>query len=280
MDGHELRALRNTTGHTIEAQYLDLLATLLEKSRHQKPTMDRTGVGTWRMFDYTIKGSVYGSFPLLTTKRVWWRAIVAELLWFLSGDTNEQTLAQQGITIWKEWAREGGELGPVYGAQWRSFGGRGVDQVQKLIEQIKGNPASRRQVVSAWNPLDIDQMALPPCHMLWQTFVDSGFLSLKIVCRSSDVFLGLPFNIASYALLLYMLAHVTGLKPGELVVSLGDVHMYTNHVDQVTEQLQRSPMSPPTLTIQGPHDIDALRAEHILLTGYHAHGVISGRVAV
>lgn len=269
--------------HPIEQQYLCLLAELVGKSKTKAPVMERTGVGTWRVFGRELRGQVggFGNFPLLTTKRVWWKAIVAELLWFISGSTNATALQEQGVTIWDEWAGEDGELGPVYGAQWRSFGGRGVDQLADLIRQIKETPASRRQIVTAWNPLDVPRMALPPCHMMFQTFVEDGVLSLKMTQRSADVFLGLPFNIASYALLLHILAHVTDTRPGELIVSLGDAHLYTNHVEQARLQLTRERLDAPTVNLDGaPLDIDAIQAKHIYLGGYKSHGPIKGDVAV
>jgi thymidylate synthase len=222
-------------------------------------------------------------FPLLTTKRLPFRSIAVELLWFLRGDTNVRWLQERGCTIWDEWADENGELGPVYGKQWRSWAapdGRVIDQIANLIEGLKTNPSSRRHIVSAWNPADVDEMALPPCHCLFQFFVADGKLSCQLYQRSADVFLGVPFNIASYALLTMMVAQVVGLKPGEFVHTFGDAHLYLNHLEQAKEQVSREPRPFPTLTIAPKRDLFAFEYEDFHLEGYAPHPHIKADVAV
>ena len=224
-----------------EQQYLDLLAELLERGARKS---DRTGTGTLSLFGRQMRFALDASFPLLTTKKLHLKSIVYELLWFLRGDTNVRWLQERGVTIWDEWADAQGELGPVYGYQWRHWkapDGREIDQIAQAVESIRRNPDSRRHMVVAWNPADVDKMALPPCHALFQFYVAEGRLSCQMYQRSADVFLGVPFNIASYSLLTLMIAKVTGLAPGEFVLALGDVHLYLNHVEQAREQLTRAP---------------------------------------
>src|SRR5690606_20790473 len=228
-------------------QYLELLELLLETGTRKE---DRTGVGTLSRFGHQMRFDLSQGFPLLTTKKLHTRSIIVELLWFLRGDTNVRYLQENKVTIWDEWAREDGELGPVYGKQWRSWSapdGRSIDQIENLVRMLRTNPDSRRLIVSAWNVADIEQMALPPCHCLFQFYVAGGRLSCQLYQRSADVFLGVPFNIASYALLTMMLAQVTGLLPGEFVHTFGDVHLYLNHIEQAKEQLSREPKELPTL---------------------------------
>ena len=243
-------------------------------------TMDRTGVGTIRSFGHQMKFDISARFPLLTTKRISFKNIAAELLWFLSGSTNVGPLQEQGVYIWDAWCDDEGDLGPIYGKQWRDWGGS-VDQIALLVEEIRNNPASRRQVVSAWNPTDLPRMALPPCHVLFQTTVIENQLSLHVYQRSADVFLGLPYNIASYALLTYMLAKVTGLCPGTLIWSGGDVHIYTNHLKQIREQLTREPRPSPFLFIdRKPESINDFTLRDFTLTNYNPHPPLHGEVAV
>ena len=225
-------------------QYHDALRTVLAQGI---PSTDRTGTGTISHFGLQCRYPLADGFPLVTTKKLHIRSIIHELLWFLQGDTNIRYLNDNGVTIWDEWADETGDLGPVYGRQWRDFGG--VDQIQTLIDMIRKSPDSRRLVVSAWNPPDVPQMALPPCHTMWQVRILGGKLHLQLYQRSADMFLGVPFNIASYALLLVMLAHVTGYEPGDFVHSIGDAHIYSNHMDQVATQLSRAPRPLPQLRI-------------------------------
>ncbi|MEL6111727.1 MAG: thymidylate synthase [Pseudomonadota bacterium] len=265
----------------MEQNYLDLLAHVLE---HGDERMDRTGTGTRAVFGHQMRFDLATGFPLLTTKKLHTKSIIHELLWFLTGSTNIAYLKANGVSIWDEWADENGDLGPVYGKQWRSWSGaRGqtIDQIKTVITQIKENPASRRLVVSAWNPAELDQMALAPCHCLFQFFVAGDRLSCQLYQRSGDIFLGVPFNIASYALLTAMVAQVTGLKPGEFVHTLGDAHLYLNHIDQAKEQLSRKPSAPPQLrltpTIQ---DINDFRFEHIVIEDYEAQPHIKAAVAV
>ena len=222
-------------------------------------------------------------FPLLTTKKIYFRSVVAELLWFLSGNTNIRWLQDRGVTIWDEWACESGELGPVYGKQWRSWAapdGRSIDQITQLIEGLRTNPNSRRHIVSAWNPADVGEMALPPCHCLFQFYVSQGRLSCQLYQRSADMFLGVPFNIASYALLTHMIAQVVGLEVGEFVHTLGDAHLYLNHLEQAELQLTRTPLPPPRLMLAPKTDLFAFTLEDVRLQDYTAHPHIKAQVAV
>jgi len=263
-----------------ERQYLALLADILENGVRRD---DRTGTGTLGVFGRQMRFDLAHGFPLLTTKKLHLKSIVLELLWFLRGDTNVRWLQERGVSIWNEWADEDGELGPVYGKQWRSWAapdGRTIDQIAGLIEGLKTNPSSRRHIVSAWNPADVDDMALPPCHCLFQFFVADGRLSCQLYQRSADVFLGVPFNIASYALLTMMVAKVTGLKPGEFVHTFGDAHLYLNHLDQAREQLGREPYPFPTLKMADRSDLFAFEYEDFVLEGYQAHPHIKAPVAV
>lgn len=265
----------------IEAAYLDLLRDVMENGT---PSDDRTGVGTRTVFGRQIRCDLADGFPLLTTKKVHFRSIAIELLWFIKGMTNVKWLQERGVTIWDEWADENGELGPVYGKQWRRWtapDGREIDQLADLVAQIKANPASRRLVLSAWNPADVPSMALPPCHTLFQFHVAQGRLSLQLYQRSADLFLGVPFNIASYALLLAMVAQATGLKPGEFVHTFGDAHIYSNHVEQVERQLARDMRPLPTLKLNPDvTDLFAFEYEDIEIIGYDPHPGISAPVAV
>ncbi len=263
-----------------ERQYLALLADVME---HGVRRDDRTGTGTLGVFGRQIRFDLAEGFPLLTTKRLHMRSIVLELLWFLKGDTNVRWLQDQGVSIWDEWADADGELGPVYGKQWRSWeapDGRSIDQMAKVVQSIRTNPASRRHIVTAWNPADVDDMALPPCHCLFQFFVAEGRLSCQLYQRSADLFLGVPFNIASYALLTLMVAEVTGLQPGEFVHSFGDLHLYLNHLDQTKEQLAREPRPFPTLRLAPRTDLFAFAYEDFTLEGYDAHPSIKAPIAV
>jgi thymidylate synthase len=268
------------TGFHPERQYLDLLADLLASGVERK---DRTGVGTLGLFGRQIRFDLAQGFPLLTTKKLHLKSIVLELLWFLRGETNVRWLQERGVKIWDEWADENGELGPVYGKQWRSWAtpdGRTIDQISKVVDAIRTNPASRRHIVSAWNPADVEEMALPPCHCLFQFHVAEGRLSCQLYQRSADIFLGVPFNIASYALLTMMVAQVTGLQPGEFVHTFGDVHLYLNHVDQAKQQLAREPFPFPTMHIAPKTDLFGFDYEDFRLEGYQAHPHIKAEVAV
>ena len=263
-----------------ERQYLGLLADLLD---HGVQRGDRTGTGTLSLFGRQIRFDLAQGFPLLTTKKLHRKSIILELLWFLRGDTNVRWLQERGVGIWDEWADANGELGPVYGKQWRSWAapdGRVIDQIANVVAQIRKNPESRRHIVSAWNPADVDDMALPPCHCLFQFYVANGQLSCQLYQRSADVFLGVPFNIASYALLTMMMAQVTGLQPGDFVHTLGDAHLYLNHVEQAKEQLAREPFPFPTLSIAPRDDLLAFEYEDFKLTGYQAHPNIKAPIAV
>ncbi|MFN8848753.1 MAG: thymidylate synthase [Inhella sp.] len=248
------------------------------------PKGDRTGTGTKSVFGYQMRFPLNEGFPLVTTKKVHWKSIVLELLWFLRGDSNVKWLQERGCTIWDEWAREDGELGPVYGVQWRSWptpGGGHIDQISDLIQQIKANPDSRRLIVSAWNVADLPQMALMPCHALFQFYVADGKLSCQLYQRSADLFLGVPFNIASYALLTQMIAHACDLGLGDFVWTGGDCHIYSNHVDQVNEQLSRDHRALPTVRLNPEvRDVLAFRYEDIELVGYDPHPAIKAPVAV
>jgi thymidylate synthase len=245
---------------------------------------DRTGTGTRSVFGYQMRFDLADGFPVLTTKKLHLRSIIHELLWFLMGETNTRYLKQNGVSIWDEWADEKGDLGPIYGKQWRSWHaseGRTIDQISQLVEQIRFNPDSRRLIVSAWNPADIGNMALPPCHCLFQFYVADGKLSCQLYQRSADVFLGVPFNIASYALLTMMLAQVTGLQPGEFVHTFGDAHLYSNHLEQVDLQLGREPRQLPTMRINPEvTDIFGFRFTDFELVGYDPHPHIKALVAV
>jgi thymidylate synthase len=262
-------------------QYLDLMQTVLERGVEKH---DRTGTGTLSIFGHQMRFDLAHGFPLVTTKKLHLKSIVYELLWFLRGDTNVRWLQEHGVSIWDEWADEAGELGPVYGSQWRSWpaaGGGTIDQISAVVEQIRRNPDSRRLIVSAWNPAEIDRMALPPCHCLFQFYVAEGRLSCQLYQRSADVFLGVPFNIASYALLTLMMAQVTGTSPGEFVHTFGDAHLYLNHLDQAREQLSRTPYPLPQMRLNPEvHDIFAFRYEDFHLENYQAHPHIKARVAV
>ncbi len=261
-------------------QYHDALAHVL---RHGHPSSDRTGTGTISAFGMQQRYAMADGFPMVTTKKLHLRSIIHELLWFLSGDTNIAYLKENGVSIWDEWADANGDLGPVYGHQWRHWPGRAgeIDQIANLVEMIRTTPDSRRLIVSAWNPADVPDMALPPCHTLWQVRVSGGQLHLQLYQRSADMFLGVPFNIASYALLLHMLAHVTGHAPGDFVHTLGDAHIYSNHVEQVNLQLSRTPKPLPTLRITRKVDsIFDFRFEDFEITGYDPDPHIAAPVAV
>ncbi|MFM1652197.1 thymidylate synthase [Brevibacillus sp. B_LB10_24] len=261
--------------------YLDLCNRILTEGVKKE---DRTGTGTLSVFGHQMRFDLGEGFPLMTTKKLHTRSIIYELLWFLQGSTNVRYLQENGVRIWNEWADENGELGPVYGKQWRSFSGadgKTVDQIGWVVDEIKRNPDSRRLIVSAWNPTEIDQMALPPCHCLFQFYVSEGKLSCQLYQRSGDTFLGIPFNIASYALLTHMVAHVTGLRPGEFVHTIGDAHLYLNHLEQVREQLTRTPFPLPTLKLNPRvKSIFDFTFEDIEIVGYEAHPHIKGSVSV
>lgn len=262
-------------------QYLNLLQHILD---HGSDRDDRTGTGTRSVFGHQMRFDLSEGFPCLTTKKLHLRSIIVELLWFLRGDTNIAYLKDNGVKIWDEWADAQGNLGPVYGQQWRSWGtptGQGVDQIEQVLKQIKENPTSRRMIVSAWNVGEIEQMALPPCHCLFQFYVANGKLSCQLYQRSADVFLGVPFNIASYALLTVMLAQVTGLEVGEFVHTFGDVHLYKNHFDQARLQLERTPRTLPTLKInQQKTDLFSFEYADFELLGYDPDPHIKAKVAV
>ena len=261
--------------------YLELLEDILDNGTVKG---DRTGTGTRSVFGRQMRFDLAGGFPLLTTKKLHVKSIVHELLWFLSGSTNVGYLREHGVSIWDEWADERGELGPVYGQQWRSWpapDGRKIDQLAAVVEQIRDNPDSRRHIVSAWNVADVDDMALPPCHALFQFWVGDGRLSCQLYQRSADVFLGVPFNIASYALLTHMVARVTGLEPGDFVHTLGDAHLYSNHLEQAHEQLARTPGPLPTLRLNPDvTDLFAFGYEDVAIEGYAAAPSIRAPIAV
>lgn len=262
-------------------QYHDLLQHILDNGVKKE---DRTGTGTLSVFGYQARYNLADGFPVVTTKKLHLRSIIIELLWFLQGDTNIKYLKDNGVSIWDEWADENGNLGPVYGHQWRSWPGKdgeAIDQISKLIEQIKKNPDSRRLIVSAWNVCDVDNMALPPCHTLFQFYVAEGKLSCQLYQRSADTFLGVPFNIASYALLTMMVAQVCGLKPGDFVHTLGDAHLYSNHIEQAKLQLSRELRSLPTMKINPKvKDIFSFKYEDFELINYDPHPHIKAAVAV
>lgn len=263
-----------------EWQYLNLLRDILDNGVRRD---DRTGTGTLGVFGRQIRFDLSKGFPLLTTKKLHTRSIFIELLWFLRGDTNIGWLKDNGVGIWDEWADANGDLGPVYGKQWRSWAapnGQSIDQIQKLIHGLKTNPNSRRHIVSAWNPADVDDMALPPCHCLFQFFVADGKLSCQLYQRSADVFLGVPFNIASYALLTLMLAQVVGLEPGDFVHTFGDAHLYLNHLEQAELQLTRQPLPLPALTVAPKSDLFAYELSDFVLSDYTPWPHIKAAVAV
>jgi thymidylate synthase len=265
----------------LEEQYLELLRLILETGVDRG---DRTGTGTRSIFGHQMRFDLSAGFPLLTTKKVHLKSIIYELLWFLRGETNVRWLQERGVTIWDEWAKADGELGPVYGSQWRSWpDGKGgsIDQIAGVVESIRARPESRRHIVTAWNPAEVDEMALPPCHCLFQFYVADGRLSCQLYQRSGDVFLGVPFNIASYALLTLMVAQVTGLQPGEFVHSLGDVHLYANHFDQAKLQMSRQPKPLPRMTINPDRtSIFDFEYDDFMLTGYDPHPAIKAAIAV
>jgi thymidylate synthase len=261
--------------------YLDLLETILEQGTRKN---DRTGTGTLSIFGHQMRFNLAHGFPLLTTKKLHLRSIIHELLWFLTGNTNVQYLRDNKVTIWDEWADENGNLGPVYGSQWRHWktaDGGEIDQIRLLLEGLTKNPDSRRHIVNAWNPGEISKMALPPCHALFQFYVANGKLSCQLYQRSADVFLGVPFNIASYALLTMMVAQVTGLEPGDFVLTLGDAHLYLNHLEQARLQLTREPRALPKMILDpSVKDLFAFRFEHFKLEGYDPHPAIAAPISV
>nr|AIA10518.1 thymidylate synthase [uncultured bacterium] len=262
-------------------QYLDLMQHVLADGTHKS---DRTGTGTLSVFGAQLRFDLNAGFPLLTTKKVHLKSIIHELLWFLKGDTNVKYLKENGVSIWNEWADAEGNLGPVYGYQWRSWpapDGRHIDQISQVLEQLKSNPDSRRIIVSAWNVADLDRMALMPCHAFFQFYVAGGRLSCQMYQRSADLFLGVPFNIASYALLTMMTAQACGLKPGDLVHTLGDTHLYMNHLDQAREQLSRSPRKLPTLRLNpAVQNLFDFKYEDFTLENYDPHPAIKAPIAV
>ena len=262
-------------------QYLSLLDHVLSTGIQKA---DRTGTGTISVFGYQMRFDLRENFPLLTTKKLHIRSIIHELQWFLQGSTNTKYLTDNKVNIWNEWADHDGNLGPIYGYQWRSWpkpDGSHIDQIMQIVESIKNNPDSRRHIVSAWNVGDLDRMALPPCHLLFQFYVANGELSCQMYQRSCDIFLGVPFNIASYALLTMMMAQVTGLKPGEFIHTLGDAHIYLNHLDQVRLQLSREPMPPPQMKLNASvKNIDGFRFEDFNLVNYQSHPHIKGDIAI
>ncbi|MEZ4999574.1 MAG: thymidylate synthase [Bacteroidales bacterium] len=262
-------------------QYLDLLEHVTANGFRKS---DRTGTGTISVFGYQMRFDLSAGFPVLTTKRLHLKSIIHELLWFLKGETNVRYLQENGVRIWNEWADEQGELGPVYGSQWRSWpaaGGTSIDQISGVIDSIRKNPDSRRHIVSAWNVGELPEMALPPCHILFQFYVAGGKLSCQLYQRSADIFLGVPFNIASYSLLLMMVAQVTGLKPGEFIHTLGDAHIYLNHLDQVKEQMGRQPYPLPVMKINPDRrSIFDFVYSDFSLEGYVSHPHIKGEIAV
>ena len=262
-------------------QYLDLLDHVLKRGVEKR---DRTGTGTISVFGYQMRFNLQNGFPLLTTKKLHLKSIIHELLWFISGETNIKYLTDNGVRIWNEWADKDGNLGPVYGSQWRSWpaaDGRKFDQLLNVIKSIQSSPDSRRHIVNAWNVGEIDKMALPPCHILFQFYVAAGKLSCQLYQRSADIFLGVPFNIASYSLLTMMIAQVTGLKAGEFIHTLGDAHIYLNHIDQVKIQLSRTPFPLPTMKINPEvNDILKFKYEDFTLVNYQSHPGIKGEISV
>ena len=271
-----------TTDYKIKMkQYLDLLQRIVNEGTHKE---DRTGTGTLSVFGHQMRFNLQEGFPLLTTKKLHLKSIIHELLWFLKGDTNVKYLQENGVRIWNEWADENGELGPVYGHQWRSwpnYNGGHIDQIQSIINALKTNPDSRRMIVSAWNVAEVDQMALPPCHCLFQFYVAEGKLSLQLYQRSADTFLGVPFNIASYALLTMMMAQVSGLQPGDFIHTTGDTHLYLNHLDQAKEQLKRTPRALPKMAINpNVTSIFDFKYDDFTLEGYDPLPHIKAEVSV
>ena len=264
-----------------ERAYLDLLREVLERGARKS---DRTGTGTLSVFGRQLRFGLADSFPLLTTKKLHAKSIFTELLWFLRGDTNVKWLQERGVSIWNEWADENGELGPVYGYQWRhwrTLEGKEIDQIAQVIASLRSKPDSRRHIVTAWNPADIDDMALPPCHLLFQFYVANGRLSCQMYQRSADLFLGVPFNIASYAALTLMVAQVTGLKPGEFILTLGDAHLYLNHLEQAREQVTRTPRPFPRLRLNpAVKELLDFRYEDFTLDAYDPHPAIKAPIAV
>jgi len=262
-------------------QYLDLMELILSRGVEKH---DRTGTGTLSVFGHQMRFALDEGFPLVTTKKLHLKSIIHELLWFLAGDTNVRYLQEHGVRIWDEWADERGELGPVYGQQWRSWpaqDGKTIDQIGNVVAMIKRNPDSRRLIVTAWNPAEVDNMALPPCHCLFQFYIAEGKLSCQLYQRSADVFLGVPFNIASYALLTQMMAQVTGYKPGDFIHTLGDAHLYLNHLEQARLQLSRAPKPLPTMRLNSAvKDLFAFRYENISIENYDPHPHIKAAVAV
>ena len=261
--------------------YLDLLQHIVA---HGVKKSDRTGTGTVSVFGYQLRFDLANGFPLLTTKKLHLKSIIYELLWFLRGDTNTRYLREHGVTIWDEWADAGGELGPVYGHQWRSWpaaDGTTIDQMAQVVKSIRDNPDSRRLIVSAWNVGDLERMALPPCHLLFQFYVADGKLSCQLYQRSADVFLGVPFNIASYSLLTLMVAQVTNLEPGDFILTLGDAHLYTNHLEQTARQLERTPNSLPTMRLNpNKTSLFDFSFDDFTLSDYHPHPHIAAPVAI
>jgi len=266
---------------TAEHQYLDLMRLVLEQGVRRE---DRTGTGTLSVFGGQMRFALDREFPLLTTKKLHLKSIVYELLWFLKGSTNVKWLQENGVSIWNEWADADGELGPVYGSQWRNWrtpDGRSIDQIEQVLQSIRRNPNSRRHIVTAWNPADVDRMKLPPCHAFFQFYVAGGRLSCQMYQRSADIFLGVPFNIASYALLTLMVAQVSGLQPGEFIHTLGDAHLYLNHLEQARTQLAREPRPFPRMTLNpAVQELSAFRFEDFTLEGYDAHPGIKAPIAV
>ena len=264
-----------------ERAYLELLSEVLENGARKS---DRTGTGTLSVFGRQLRFGLDRSFPLLTTKKLHLKSILYELLWFLRGDTNVKWLQERGVTIWDEWADERGELGPVYGYQWRHWrtpDGREIDQIAQVVQNLRSRPDSRRHLVSAWNPADVDKMALPPCHALFQFYVAGGRLSCQMYQRSADLFLGVPFNIASYSLLTLMMAQVTGLQPGEFILTLGDAHLYLNHLEQAREQVSRVPRSFPRMRLNpARRELLDFQYEDFTLEGYEPHPAIKAPIAV
>jgi thymidylate synthase len=262
-------------------QYLELLRHVREKGKLKE---DRTGVGTYSVFGYQMRFDLGSGFPAVTTKKLHFKSVIHELLWFLKGDTNARTLQEKGVTIWDAWAAADGDLGPIYGAQWRSWrasDGRRIDQLHDVVQQLRDTPDSRRMIVSAWNVGDLEEMALPPCHTLFQFYVADARLSCQLYQRSADVFLGVPFNIASYAMLTMMVAQVTGLQPGEFVHTFGDAHLYRNHAEQADLQLSREPHPAPKLWLNpGVRELDDFRYEDIEVRDYTCHPAIKAPIAV